>query len=195
MLLWKRIHKLSHISLEARLKKVAFGEGTFSWVRTSAVYQLINIRVTRILLLSVGTWQSCWILSDLYCYYYYYYCYYYYYYYYYCCCSSLARFLGLLFGREDGGSMYLRHVDKLIPEHGASFQKIALFCIHLYQTSYTMLTKTGTSLTHVINSNIGGWSPTGSTWHVGHQLVCCTCTGWLWGWRIWWNYDWQGKPK
>jgi hypothetical protein len=23
----------------------------------------------------------------------------------------------------------------------------------------------------------------------------CTCPEWLWGWRIWWNEDWQGKPK
>jgi hypothetical protein len=26
-------------------------------------------------------------------------------------------------------------------------------------------------------------------------LAYCTCPGWLWGWRIWWNEDWQGKPK
>jgi hypothetical protein len=35
---------------------------------------------------------------------------------------------------------------------------------------------------------------TGSTRHVGHSLAYCTCLGWLWGWRIWWN-EWQGKPK
>jgi hypothetical protein len=47
------------------------------------------------------------------------------------------------------------------------------------------------------NSNIGGggWSPTGSTRHFGHQLAYCTCFGWLRGWRIWWNDDWQGKLK
>jgi hypothetical protein len=45
------------------------------------------------------------------------------------------------------------------------------------------------------NSNSGGRSPTGYTRHVGHQLAYCTCLGWLWGWRIWWNDDWQGKPK
>jgi hypothetical protein len=44
-------------------------------------------------------------------------------------------------------------------------------------------------------STNGGWSPTGSTRYVSHQLDCCTCPGWLWGWRIWWNDDWQGKPK
>jgi hypothetical protein len=44
------------------------------------------------------------------------------------------------------------------------------------------------------NSNSGGWSPTGCTRHVGHQLASCTCPGWLW-WRFGWNYDWQGKPK
>jgi hypothetical protein len=42
---------------------------------------------------------------------------------------------------------------------------------------------------------VGEWSPTGSTRHVGHQLAYCTCPGWLWGWRIWWNDDWQGKPN
>jgi hypothetical protein len=45
------------------------------------------------------------------------------------------------------------------------------------------------------NSNSGGWSPTGSTRHVDHQLAYCTCSGWLWGWRIWWNDDWHGKLK
>jgi hypothetical protein len=45
------------------------------------------------------------------------------------------------------------------------------------------------------NSYSGGWSPTGSTRHVGHQLTYCTCPGWLWGWRILWNDDWQGKQK
>jgi hypothetical protein len=45
------------------------------------------------------------------------------------------------------------------------------------------------------NANIGGWSLTGSSRNVGHQLAYCTCPGWLWGWTIWWNDDWQGKPK
>jgi hypothetical protein len=45
------------------------------------------------------------------------------------------------------------------------------------------------------NSHSGGWSPAGSTRHVGHWMACCTCPGWLWWWRIWWNEDWQGKPK
>jgi hypothetical protein len=45
------------------------------------------------------------------------------------------------------------------------------------------------------NSISGGRSPTGSTRHVDHQLSYCTCPGWLWGWRNWWNDDWQGKPK
>jgi hypothetical protein len=30
--------------------------------------------------------------------------------------------------------------------------------------------------------------------YLGHLLAYCTCPGWLWGWRIWWN-EWQGKPK
>jgi hypothetical protein len=44
-------------------------------------------------------------------------------------------------------------------------------------------------------SNSVGWSPTGSTQRVGHQLAYCTCPGWLRWWRIWWNDDWQGKRK
>jgi hypothetical protein len=36
---------------------------------------------------------------------------------------------------------------------------------------------------------------TGSTPHVGHLLAYCTCPGWVWGCRIWWNGDWQRKPK
>jgi hypothetical protein len=48
---------------------------------------------------------------------------------------------------------------------------------------------------HFFNSNSGEWSPTGSTRHVGHQFAYCTCPGRLWGWRIWWNDDWQEKSK
>jgi hypothetical protein len=40
-----------------------------------------------------------------------------------------------------------------------------------------------------------GGVQTGFTRHVGHQLAYCTCPGWLWRSRIWWNGDWQGKPK
>jgi hypothetical protein len=39
---------------------------------------------------------------------------------------------------------------------------------------------------YFFNSNSGGWSPTGSTRHVGHQVAYCTCPGWLWGLRICW---------
>jgi hypothetical protein len=35
----------------------------------------------------------------------------------------------------------------------------------------------------------------GSTRQVGHWMAYCTCPGWLWWRRIWWNEDWQGKPK
>jgi hypothetical protein len=40
---------------------------------------------------------------------------------------------------------------------------------------------------------VGGGVQTGSTRHVDHLLAYCTCPGWLWGWRIWWNEDWQGN--
>jgi hypothetical protein len=42
---------------------------------------------------------------------------------------------------------------------------------------------------------IVGGSPNGSTRHVGHWMAYCTCPGWLWWRRIWWNEDWQGKLK
>jgi hypothetical protein len=42
---------------------------------------------------------------------------------------------------------------------------------------------------------VGVGVKTGSTRHVGHWMAYCTCPGCLWWWRIWWNEDWQGKPK
>jgi hypothetical protein len=42
---------------------------------------------------------------------------------------------------------------------------------------------------------VGGGVHTGSTRHVGHWMAYCTYIGWLWWCRIWWNEDWQGKPK
>jgi hypothetical protein len=50
------------------------------------------------------------------------------------------------------------------------------------------------AITILLNCIVGGEVQTGSTRHVGHSLAYCTCPGWLWGWRIWWN-EWQGKPK
>jgi hypothetical protein len=35
----------------------------------------------------------------------------------------------------------------------------------------------------------------GFTRHVGHELAYCNCPEWLWGWKIWWNEDLQGKAK
>jgi hypothetical protein len=42
---------------------------------------------------------------------------------------------------------------------------------------------------------VGGGVQAGSPRHVGHWMAYCTCPAWLWWWRIWWNEDWQGKPK
>jgi hypothetical protein len=42
---------------------------------------------------------------------------------------------------------------------------------------------------------VGGRVQAGSTRHVGHWMAYFTCPGWLWWWRIWWNENWQGKPK
>jgi hypothetical protein len=47
----------------------------------------------------------------------------------------------------------------------------------------------------ISNSHSGGWSP---NWvHSARRplLAYCTCPGWLCGFRIWWNENWQGKPK
>jgi hypothetical protein len=39
--------------------------------------------------------------------------------------------------------------------------------------------------------NCGRWSPYRmSTRRCGHVLAYCTCPGWLWGWRSWWNEMW-----
>jgi hypothetical protein len=42
---------------------------------------------------------------------------------------------------------------------------------------------------------VRGGVQTGSIRHVGHWMAYFTCPGWLWWWRIWWNENWQGKPK
>jgi hypothetical protein len=39
---------------------------------------------------------------------------------------------------------------------------------------------------------VGGWSPKWVHWARRPLLAYCI---WLWGWRIWWNEDWQGKPQ
>jgi hypothetical protein len=39
------------------------------------------------------------------------------------------------------------------------------------------------------------WSPNWVHSACRPLLAYCTCSGWLWGWRIWWNEDWQGKQK
>jgi hypothetical protein len=50
------------------------------------------------------------------------------------------------------------------------------------------------ALNFVLICIVGNGVQTGSTRNVGHLLAYCTCPGWLWRWRIWWN-EWQGKPK
>jgi hypothetical protein len=63
---------------------------------------------------------------------------------------------------------------------------ISLFCLiklHQYQFYFFLI------------RIVEGGVHTGSTRHIGHWMTDCTCPGWLWCWRIWWNEDWQGKPK
>jgi hypothetical protein len=44
--------------------------------------------------------------------------------------------------------------------------------------------------------DIGGWSPYWVHLALRSLLAYCTCPGWSWGWRSWWNERfWQGKPK
>jgi hypothetical protein len=64
-----------------------------------------------------------------------------------------------------------------------------LFCLKKIKLSLCFISET---LLYFIRIAGGGWSPTGFTRHVGHQLAYCTCRGWLRGWKIWWNDDWQG---
>jgi hypothetical protein len=42
---------------------------------------------------------------------------------------------------------------------------------------------------------IGGRSPNWVHSTRRPLLAYCICPRWLWGWRIWWNEDWQRKPK
>jgi hypothetical protein len=51
------------------------------------------------------------------------------------------------------------------------------------------------SVIHFFIRIVGGGVQTGSTRQVDYLLAYRTCPGWVWGWRIWWNDDWQGKPK
>jgi hypothetical protein len=45
------------------------------------------------------------------------------------------------------------------------------------------------------NSHSAGWSPNWVPSTCRPLLAYCTCPGWLWGWRIWWNKHWQRKPE
>jgi hypothetical protein len=42
---------------------------------------------------------------------------------------------------------------------------------------------------------VGGGVHTGSTRHVGHFWPIVPAPGYCEDWRMWWNKDWQGKPK
>jgi hypothetical protein len=41
-----------------------------------------------------------------------------------------------------------------------------------------------------VKSKLGPLGSSATEWP-----IYCTCPGWLWWWRIWWNEDWHGKPK
>jgi hypothetical protein len=48
---------------------------------------------------------------------------------------------------------------------------------YLPQYTYMHIALAPSRKYHFFNSNNGGWSPTGSTWHFGHQLAYCTFPG------------------
>jgi hypothetical protein len=85
-------------------------------------------------------------------------------------CQTICNYPGIF---EQMRRSMKRHVGLCIEPHGGHFLYV-LFHLQFF-----------------FNSN----SATGSTRHVGHQFAYCTSPGWLWGWRIWWNDDWQEKPK
>jgi hypothetical protein len=45
------------------------------------------------------------------------------------------------------------------------------------------------------NSLVGGGVQLGPLATAATDWSIVACPGWLWWWRIWWNEDWQGKPK
>jgi hypothetical protein len=63
-----------------------------------------------------------------------------------------------------------------------------LVTIHVGWTSYLAWTIVHYSFFFIWK--LGGGVHTGSTRHCGHYLAYCTCPGWLWGWRSWWNEMW-----
>jgi hypothetical protein len=47
----------------------------------------------------------------------------------------------------------------------------------------------------LFNFHSGRWSPYWVHSALRPLLAYSTCPGWLWGWKTWWNKDWQGKQK
>jgi hypothetical protein len=88
----------------------------------------------------------------------------------------------------------------------SSLANIITSCLHQFQYSFLISVPlirshalTFSPLSHILvpiqlififNVHSWGWSP---YWvHSARRLLLayCTCPGWLWGWRIWWNKDW-----
>jgi hypothetical protein len=75
----------------------------------------------------------------------------------------------------------------MIPEHWLATSGYGC-CVHQFSVASELRLRL---IRFFFNSNGGGWSP---NWvHSARRPL--TCPGWLWWWRIWWNEDWQGKPK
>jgi hypothetical protein len=71
----------------------------------------------------------------------------------------------------------------------------ATYFYYLMMVKETTSTYSTSEDADFFNSHSREWIP---NWvHSARRplLAYWTCPGWLWGCRIWWNRDWQGKPK
>jgi hypothetical protein len=72
--------------------------------------------------------------------------------------------------------------------------RMKILFVHKYK--YFLVACFINSSLEIFYLNIGGWSPYWVHSALRPLLACCTCPGWLWGWRSWWNERfWQGKPN
>jgi hypothetical protein len=77
-------------------------------------------------------------------------------------------------------------------------ERLSLFPIEVW---IRLLKMQGSSSKHVINyfffliCLVGGGVQLGPLGAAATDWPIIACPGWLWLWKIWWNEDWQGKPR